>query len=141
MASFVKLQPFVADVFNGAHDFSSDTVKAYLSATAPPAGTGNKPGAGDGVEISSGNGYPAGGVTVTVTSSTQTSGTYNLNLTDVVDGFTATGVIPTWRYVILYNDTSTGDRLIGYYDIGQNTDMVTDDTFSITWTNPVITFS
>lgn len=66
---------------------------------------------------------------ITVTSSTQTSGTYSLVLTDLT--LTASGTVPTFRYVYVYDDASTGDKLCWYYDYGSSVDMVTGDTFKV----------
>lgn len=127
MAAGNKFNQYIADVYNGVHDFSSDTIKAYLTNTLPVAANSVK---ADIAEISAGNGYSAGGVTVPVTSSTQTSGTYSLVMgTDPV--ITATGAIGPFQYVVFYNDTAASDSLIQWYDYGSAVTMADGDTFTI----------
>ncbi len=54
---------------------------------------------------------------LTVTTSEQTSGTYKLVLADLT--LTASGgAIGPFQYIYIYDDASTGDKLIGYYDYG-----------------------
>lgn len=66
---------------------------------------------------------------ITVTSSAQTSGTYKLTLTDLV--LTASGAVGPFRYVYLYDDNSTGDKLIGYYDYGSGLTMASGDSLTL----------
>ena len=66
---------------------------------------------------------------LTVTSSAQTSGTYKLVLEDLV--LTASGAVGPFQYVYIYDDASTGDKLIGYYDYGSAVSMVSGDSFII----------
>lgn len=116
MATFNKFNSFVEHMAEGVHNLGANTLKVMLTNTAPIAGNSVK---ADLTEISAGNGYTAGGNTITTTSSAQTSGTYKLVLADSV--FTATGgSIGPFRYVVLYNDTPTSpaDPLIGWYDYG-----------------------
>jgi hypothetical protein len=69
---------------------------------------------------------------ITVSSSAQTSGTYKLVLTDLV--LTASGgAIGPFRYVYIYDDASTGDKLIGYYDYGSAITVTDGNTFTIDW--------
>ena len=65
---------------------------------------------------------------LTVTTSEQTSGTYKLVLEDLV--LTASGEVGPFRYVYVYDDASTGDKLIAYYDVGEAITM--QDGFSFT---------
>ena len=66
---------------------------------------------------------------ITVTTSAQTSGTYKLVLADLT--LTATGTVGPFRYVYVYDDGSTGDKLLWYYDYGSEITMADGDTFKI----------
>ena len=60
----------------------------------------------------------------------QTAGTYKLVLADVV--FTATGgVIGPHRYAILYNDSSTNKKLLGWWDYGTSITTNAGDTYTV----------
>lgn len=130
MASFVKFQPFVENLAEKGMNLGSDTLKLVLTNTAPvntqsvlDLVTNHPPPAAT-------NGYTAGGNTITISSSAQTSGTYKLVLADSV--FTASGgAIGPFRYAILYDDTSTGDMLIGSWDYGSSITLADGETF--TW--------
>jgi hypothetical protein len=39
--------------------------------------------------------------------------------------------VPEFRYVYVYDDASTGDKLCWYYDYGSAVNLVTDNTFKI----------
>lgn len=127
MASFQKFSPFVEYAFEKAVNLGSDTLKVMLTNTAPTSENGLK---SDLTEISAGNGYTTGGTAATISSSAQTSGTYKLVLADVV--FTASGgTIGPFRYAVLYDDTSTSDVLIGFWDYGSSISL--QDGESFTW--------
>jgi hypothetical protein len=129
VATFNKFHQFVEDRAHGVHDLENDTLKWLLSNTAPQASNAIK---ADITEITAQNGYSAGGPTVTISSSGQTSGTYKLVLADVV--ITASGgTIGPFRYAILYNDTPTtpADPLIGYYDYGSSITLNDTETFTL----------
>src|SRR6266446_5629806 len=98
MAAFNKFNQFVEDLAKKVHNLNSDTLKVMLSNVAPVATNAVK---ADITEIAAGNGYSAGGNTLTFTSGAQTSGIYKLVLADSV--FTASGgSIATFRYVVIY---------------------------------------
>lgn len=125
MATFNKFNSFVEALAEGAHNLGSDTLTIALTNTAPAATNTVLTNI---TEIS----YTAlsSRVLTSVTSS-QTSGTYTLDAADLV--LTASGTVPTFRYVVLYNDTATNDELIGYYDYGSAVDLLNGETFTITF--------
>jgi len=140
MATFNKFDVFVENLAEKVHDLGSDTLKVALTNTAPVA---TNTVLTDITQISSGNGYTTGGATVSITSSTQTSGTYKLVLEDVV--FTATGSMGPFRYAVLYNDTPTSpaDPLIGWYDYGSSITLGLNETFTLDFdpTNGALTLA
>lgn len=116
MATYNKFQSFVEHVNEGVHNLGADVLKIMLTNVAPVATNSVK---ADLTEISAGNGYTAGGSTVTINSSSQTSGTYQLNGADVTFTATADSIGP-FQYAVLYNDTpaSPADPLIAWWDNG-----------------------
>lgn len=127
MASFNKFQCFVEDVAEKAHNLGSDTIKLALTNTAPTA-TQTTWNTTDHPAPAAANGYTAGGNTITISSSSQTSGTYKLVLADSV--FTATsGGIGPFRYAILYNSTASA-KPIGWWDYGSSITLADTETFT-----------
>lgn len=63
MASFNKFHAFVEAIAEKVHDLGSDTLKVMLTNVAPVATNAIK---ADLTEIGAGNGYAAGGATVTI---------------------------------------------------------------------------
>lgn len=74
---------------------------------------------------------------VTTTSSSQAAGTYTLVLQDLT--LTASGVVPTFRYVVLKNNTLAGEPLAVWWDRGSAVDMVSPDTFLIDFQGATLT--
>jgi hypothetical protein len=116
VAVFNKFHQFVADRANGVHNLGSHALRVMLTNVAPVAANTVRANL---TQIAAGNGYPAGGVAVTVTASGQTAGVYKLVADDVVIT-AAGGSIGPFRYAVLYNDTPTtpADPLIGWWDYG-----------------------
>tara|TARA_R110000850_G_scaffold136126_4_gene257231 strand:+ start:96 stop:470 length:375 start_codon:yes stop_codon:yes gene_type:complete len=109
----------------GVHNLGADTLTIALTNSAPAAANTVLANI---TEISYSN--ISSRVLTSVTSS-QTGGTYTLDAADLV--LTASGTVPTFRYVALYNDTATSDELIGYYDYGSAVDLLNGETFTITF--------
>lgn len=133
MAALVKFQDFVEQMGKGVHDLSADTLKILLTNSAPNAATHTVKA--DLTEISAGNGYSAGGITLASVSWSETGGTATLTFTDPVLSASG-GSIADWRYAVLYNDTPTSpaDPLICYWDYGSSV-TITDGgsmTFDLT---------
>lgn len=72
---------------------------------------------------------------ITITSSTQTSGTYKLILADLT--LTASGAVATFQYVVIFNQTSVTptDALICWYDYGSAVTLANGDQFVIDFDN------
>ena len=125
MAAFQKFDSFVEALAEKTHNLGADTLTVALTNTAP--GAANTVLANI-TEISYAN---LSSRVLTSVTSAQTSGTYTLDAADLV--LTASGTVPTFRYVVLYNDTATSDELIGYYDYGSAVDLLNGETFTITF--------
>lgn len=123
MATFNKFNSFVEALAEKVHNLGSDQLKVALTDSAPVA---TNTVLADITEISYTN---LSTRNITTTSSSQTSGTYKLVLTDLV--LTASGTVPQFRYVVLYNDTASNDELIGWFDYASELNMVDTDTFTI----------
>ena len=143
MAAFNKFQSFVEHVAEKVHNLGADSLKIYLTNTAPNAATMSVKT--DLAEITAGNGYTAGGVTPTISSSAQTAGTYKLTLADPASWTAAGGTIGPFRYAVLYNDTPTSpaDPLIGWWDYGSAVTLAIGESFSVDLdqTNGVLTLA
>lgn len=134
MATFNKFNAFVGALAAKKHDLGSDLIKIALctNANAPIAGDAVL---GDLTEILYTN---LSTRDVTTTSSGETGGTYTLALTDLT--LTASGgSIAAFRYVVIYNDTSTNDDLIGYADYGSDLTLADGESLTIDFNASTIT--
>jgi hypothetical protein len=114
-------------VANKVHNLGSDTLKIMLTNVAPSASNAVK---ADITDIAAGNGYSAGGSAVTITSSSQTAGTYKLIGNSVT--FTASGgSIATFRYAVIYNSTAASGNLIGWWDYGAAVSVTNGNSFQV----------
>ena len=130
MATFNKFQSFVETLAEKVHNLGADTLTVALSNSAPVATNTVLANITQIAYTNIQNGTTTGRNLAGVTSA-QTTGTYKLDANDLV--LTATGTVPTFRYVVLYNDTATNDELIGWYDYGAAVDLLNGETFTITW--------
>ena len=132
---FNKFNCFALDMGNGVHVLGSDTLKFYLTNTAPVATNTvyNTP-----AEIAAANGYPSGGAAVTSKTWTQAAGLASLVGTGPV--FTAAGgPFGPFRYAVLYNFTATAKNLIGWYDYGSSITPADTETFTVTTGASILT--
>jgi len=142
MADFVKFSKFLSQLANGGDNRGSDTLKFALTNTAPtPASdTVFDPITKHPPPLAA-NGYTEGGHAATIASSAESGGTYTLACTtDVVITAQAGGIGP-FRYVILYDDTSADDKLIGYWDYGSSITLADGETFTIDVTASLLTLT
>jgi hypothetical protein len=128
MAAYVKYQ-IGTGILATTVQAATDSWKIILSNTTPNVATNTT--AASATELGTAGGYTAGGVSCTVTSSSQTAGVYKLILAAPVSPtWTASGGGFTFRYVILYNLTNT--QCIGYWDYGSAVVMLDTQTFTPT---------
>jgi hypothetical protein len=113
MATWTFFNSFMEDVNEKVFNLGSDTLKMALSNTAPNITTDDQ--LSDITQIAATGTYAP--VTVTITGSAQTGGTYSLTHDAVT--FTPSGAaFASARYWVLYDDTATNDELIAYVDYG-----------------------
>lgn len=138
MATFTKINSFVEAVCEKVHNLGSDQLKIALTNTTHDAAWTQLSQL---TQISYTNLSGATPLNVTRTSSSQTSGTYTLVLQDLT--LTATGDVPQFRYVYLYNDTATNKELIALWDRGAGSEvtMGSGDTFLVDFSAATITLS
>lgn len=132
MAVYNKFNDFSEQLANGVQNFATDVYKIALSNTAPVA---TNTILSDITQISAGNGYTSGGSTTTITLA-EVTGTTTVSGTQVV--FTAAGgSIGPFRYVVLYNDTTTSPSkpLVAWWDYGSSLTLADGETFTIKFSN------
>ena len=125
MATYNKFQCFVEDICEKKHNLGSDTLKVALTATAnAPVATNTKLADLTTVAVTN-----LDSVTLTVSSSSQTSGTYKLVVADKT--MTANGSVGPFQYVVIYNDSASNKELICWYDYGSSVTLASGDTFKL----------
>lgn len=142
MASYNKFNQFVEDLNKKKHDVSADTLRVLLTNTSPNAAdtvvdtttaTCTVKATSNALEIAAANGYVKKGTSLTITTSSQSAGTFTLAANQVV--YTASGgSIGPLEYVVLYNDTggTTATRpVIAWWDYGSSITLNDSETFTI----------
>ncbi len=122
MATYNKFNSFVEALAEKQHNLQSDTLKVALTNTLPTAANTQLSNLGSPITTGFNN-------TLSVTSSAQSSGTYKLVISDLI--MEATDAIGPFRYVAIYNDTSTNDLLIGWYDYGSSVSLAAGDKLTL----------
>lgn len=130
MATFTFFHEFKNNLGNGAIDLDSHTFKAVLSNSAPSAANDDE--LADITQIANGNGYTTGGVTLTSVTWLETGsglGVWRFTCADF--SWTASGgTIGPFQYVVLYDDTATNDKLVGYLDYGTPISVTNGNAFT-----------
>ena len=135
MATFTKINDFVEHVNEGVHNMASDQLTVALSNTAPASEASDPTADGNGLlanvvgEIAYTN---LSTRNITLSSSSQTSGTYSLALTDLTLSASG-GAVAQFRYIYIYNDGTTAlvNPLIGLYDYGSALDLADGESLTI----------
>jgi hypothetical protein len=114
---FTRFDALALDLGRKIHDFSADNLRFALTNTAPSKSANAI--LTDITEIAGGFGYTAGGVTIPITSWSQSGGLADLVCANVT--ITATGGnIGPWRWCVVFNNTPTNKNLIGFGDYGSS---------------------
>lgn len=130
MATVTKFQDFSEQLIRGIHDWDAHTFKVALTNTAPVA---TNTVLADITQIAAANGYTSGGTATTITLS-ETGGTTTVQGTAVT--FTASGgAMGTFRYYVLYNDTSASKNLVQFWDHGSAVSLGSGDSFQVKFNN------
>jgi hypothetical protein len=123
-ASYTKvtagIEPLLEQINSG-----SDSWAVALASAAPGSATFT---AGT-TDLATGGGYTQGGNSATVSSATQSAGTYKLVLSSPAQ-WTASGGGFTFRYALLVN--STNNIVIGYWDYGSSQAVAAGETVTVT---------
>ena len=142
MATGVVFHEAMFNIGNGAIDLDSHTFKAVLSNTAPVQGTDDE--LADITQIAGTNGYTTGGVTLTSVAWLESGAGTGIWVWSSADfSWTASGGnIPDFRYVAIYSDTSTGDKLVMYFDYGGTVQITNGNSFTVdVQTNGLVRFT
>ena len=125
MATYNKFQPWVEYLTEDVNCGSDQFVVALVNSPAPTATNGVL---GDLTTVSTTN---LDTVTLVTASSSQSGGTFKLDFNDLT--MTASGAVGPFQYVVIYDDTVTGDPLVAWFDYGSAITMQNGDTFTLTF--------
>lgn len=117
-----KFNSFVEALAEKVHNLQSDTLMVALTNSAPSASNTQLSNI---TEITYTN---LSSRVLTVSSSSQTSGTYKLVIADLT--LTSSGgTTGAFRYAVIYNNTATNKELIAYIDYGSSITMQDGEQF------------
>lgn len=119
-ASYAKFTPAVESLMEGINAGSDSWAIKLATAVDAAAGTIT--------EVANGNGYTTGGNSATVSSATQSGGTYKLVLADP-SVWTGSSSGFSFRYAIL-TDTTAGVN-VGYWDYGSSQTVGVGETVTV----------
>jgi hypothetical protein len=128
--TFALFDSFFGNVGGGRIDLDTDTFKAMLTNTAPSISADDE--LADITQISNGNGYTTGGVTLTSVTWTEPDSNGVWKFASANFQWSASGgSIGPFRYIPIYSDTSTGDKLVGRYDFGSELTIPDGSVFEV----------
>lgn len=135
-SSYNKFNQTIEEIFSGTHDFTSNQFTVALTAAAnAPVATNSV--LADLTEISYTN---LSSRNLTISTSSQTSGTYTQLFADLT--LTASGgSVAPFRYVVVYDNTPTSpaDPLVCWYDYGSDLTLNDGESLLIDWTTSTFT--
>lgn len=117
MVTFTKFNNFTYALASKLHNLGADTLYAQLLNTAPVVT--NSVETDLPADLSTANGYTAGGVSLGVGTLSTSGGVAKLTIADKT--ITASGgAIGPFRYVAILNNTAASKDLIGFIDYGSS---------------------
>jgi hypothetical protein len=145
MATYNKLNGFVEHLAEKVHNLQSDAITVALSNTAPGSESTPPTGATTACVLANVTQVAYTNLSsrlLTVSASSQTSGTYSLVINDLV--LTSSGgTTGPFRYVYIYNDTPTSpaDPLIAYFDYGSSITLADGETLTLDFGTNLLTIA
>lgn len=133
-ASYTKCNAGIEMILEGGN-VGADAWKVALTNASAVAKTSFVAGTDD---LATGNGYTAGGNSVSVETASQSAGTYTFAVSDPA-AWTATGAVGPFQYAVLW-DTTTGVPL-AQWDYGSTVNLANGDSFTFTLTGNVFTLA
>lgn len=121
MATYNKFTPAIENLFENINSGTDTWVIKLATAVNQAAGTIT--------EVSNGNGYTTGGNATTITSASQTGGTFKLVLASP-SAWTASGAGFTFQYAVLVDSTTSTN--VGYWDYGSSQAVAAGETVTVT---------
>ena len=137
MATYTKYESGIKHLATDIN-CATDTFKIALTNTAPTVSTDEF--LADAVEITAGNGYTAGGITIG-TSSSEVGGTFSLTPAGDVVITASGGAIGPFRYAVFYSDTPTNDPLLSSFDYGSSITLNDGESLTIDVSATLFTMS
>ena len=136
MATFVRFNSFLEAAFEKLHNLQSDTFVIFLCAAASAPSASNTQLS----NLTTASYTNLSSRTLTVSSSSQSSGIYKWVVADITLSASG-GSVAAFRYVGIYNDTATNDELVGYYDYGSDLTLASGESLTVDFdgTNGVFT--
>lgn len=132
--TFTKSYFLSLDLAQKLHNLNGDVLRIALTLTAPVQGTTHV--LSDLTQIANGNGYTtaADGAGETCGASicaSQSSGASAVTVTTTNHVWTSSGAgMAAFRYVVLWNDTSAGNDVLGWWDYGSTLTLAVGETFT-----------
>ena len=120
-ATYNKFQPAIENLFENINSGSDTWVIKLATAVNAAAGTIT--------EVANGNGYTTGGNAASVTSASQTGGTFTLVLASPAV-WTASGAGFSFQYAILTDSTTSTN--VAYWDYGASQAVASGETVTVT---------
>jgi hypothetical protein len=136
MPTLQKNYFFTLDLGNGVFNFGSDTLKLAFTDTAPTTATHVYADISSPLSLTNLATSPA----LTSLTWTETTGTATLGAATWT-GTSQTGNFGPFRYIVVYDDTSSSKHILGWYDYGSELTLngVNGDQLSITFASGILT--